>query len=150
MQFFSSLLLSPLRSELCSLSTPIFFLSSLWGPSFTPVRNNRKYDSCCASWLSSLGEARLAQSVSGCLLDREYVNLFSPQTPCCFCPICFHEVDRTPLSLPFTFSCIRCRDKQFRRQESSSLSPSQKFPAYSGTRWIIITVFTRSRHLYPS
>jgi len=129
---------------------PHFFLSSLWGPNFTPIRNNRKYDSCCVLCFMSLGGAGVAHSVSGCLRDRGSGLLFSSQTPSCYCPICLREVDRTPLSLPFTSFCITWRDIQFRRHETSSLSPRQEFPAYSGTRWLIITLFTRSRHLSPS
>ena len=98
----------------------------------------------------SFGVAGVAQSVSGCLRDGGSGLLFSPQTPSCYCPIFLHEVNGTPLSLPFTSLCIRWRDNQFRRHEGSSLLPRQVFPAYTGTRWLIITVSTRSPHLSPS
>lgn len=131
------------------LEYPHFFLSSLWGPNFTPIRNNRKYDSCVLCFMS-LGGAGVAHSVSGCLRDRGSGLLFSPQTPCWYCPICVHEVDRTPSSLTFPSFYMTWRDIHFRRHEASSLSPRQEFSAYSGILWLIITVFTRSRHLSPS
>jgi hypothetical protein len=86
----------------------------------------------------SLGGAGMPQSFSGCLRGRGSELLFSPQTPCCCCPIFLHEVSGTPLSLPSTSLCVRWRDIEFRRHEANSLWPRQEFPTFSGNRWLII------------